>query len=223
MIENNAIEINPSSAPQRSIIWLHGLGADGYDFVNVADELNLPNELAVRFVFPHAPIRSVTINNGYKMRAWFDLNSLDINAMPDIQGMKHSLEILQNLIEREINLGISTKNIFVAGFSQGATIALLYILCGKYQLGGAIALSGFLPSLNYFSSEIVKTNSNIRILMAHGTNDELIPLKWAEQSKNELEKLGFAIEWFTYHMAHSVCPSEIHQISQWLLNNFGYG
>ena len=214
------IEMEPKNAAQKSIIWLHGLGADGNDFVSIVPELHLPETLAVRFIFPHAPIMPITINNGYKMRAWYDITSLAINAKIDSEGMMKSVQALQTLIEKEISRGIESKNMMLAGFSQGAVIALLTGLLYKKPLAGILALSGYLP-LTDEMIPLKNTRENAPpIFMAHGTEDTVVPYIAGQTTYQVLKKGLYPIEWHSYAMPHSVCAAEIKDISQWIQVQF---
>lgn len=213
---NDVIEINPISSPKATVIWLHGLGASGYDFVNITAALNLPRAMAVRFIFPHAPMRKITINGGYKMRAWFDIYALNPNAPQDELGMKESLIILEQLIAKEISLGIPSERIIIAGFSQGAAVAMHAALSLKYKFAGILALSGFLLP-KAFPSTIDINNTNTPILMLHGKYDTMVSLNWAESARDMLIELNFSdIKLQTYDVEHSVCEEEIRAIALWM-------
>lgn len=216
---NDVIEINPSSSPKVSVIWLHGLGADGYDFVGIANELNLPEEMGVRFVFPHAPIRKITLNSGYKMRGWFDIYALSEEAPQDETGMKEALEILEQLVAKEIALGISSEKIIIAGFSQGAAVALHAALSSKYKFAGILALSGFLLQ-KILPQPISVLNKGTPILMMHGECDDLISMDWALIARDKLLELEFNIAFETYATEHNVCAEEIAAIADWIQNIF---
>jgi phospholipase/carboxylesterase len=208
-----SIELELSSPIKKSIIWLHGLGADGSDFVPVAYELNLP--IGVRFIFPHAPIMPVTINNDHKMRAWYDIYSLSSHSKTDVQGIQKSVAEVKKLIEREVERGMETTDILLAGFSQGAAIALSCGITYNNSLGGIIALSGYLPLAN----EVLKNNkfnTHIPIFLAHGTEDPIVPYALGKATYLALKEAGLEIDWHSYAMGHSVCGEEINDISQWL-------
>ena len=211
-----AVEIETASNPGFAIIWLHGLGADGNDFVPIVNELELPSEKPIRFVFPHAPERPVSINNGYIMRAWYDIFSSDFNDHQDESGMRSSQVEITHLIEREIQRGISEKNIFLAGFSQGGALALHVGLRHPRRLGGIVALSCYLPLPEFFATEANAINAAIPIFMAHGSFDMVIPIANAKTSREKLFTADYQIEWHEYPMAHSVCGQEIADISNWL-------
>ena len=199
-----------------SIIWLHGLGADGRDFEPIVPQLNLSKHLAIRFVFPDAPMRPVTINGGMVMRAWYDIKNLDSLQEEDETGIRASQALLNDLIEKELAQGISAERIILAGFSQGGAIALQTGLRYPKKLGGIIALSTYLPLPHTLEQEASEANHNIPIFMAHGTVDTLIPLAFAEQSKNYLLQNGYSVDWQTYPMMHSVCSEETTHISHWI-------
>jgi phospholipase/carboxylesterase len=207
------IEIESAPNPQAAVIWLHGLGADGHDFEPIVPELRLSK--AVRFVFPHAPVRPVTINNGMRMRAWYDIFQFG-GGPEDEKGLRESEALLRQLIEAEKARGIQAAKIVLAGFSQGGAIVLQTGLRYAERLAGIMALSTYLP-LQEKISEAGQANRDVPIFMAHGAYDDIIPLRRAEQSRDLLVKSGFAVDWRTYPMPHSVCPEEIGHISQFLL------
>ncbi len=207
------IEIDSGPNPQAAVIWLHGLGADGHDFEPIVPELRLSK--AVRFVFPHAPVRPVTINNGMRMRAWYDIFQFG-GGPEDEKGVRESEGLLRKLIEAEKARGIQATKIVLAGFSQGGAIVLQTGLRYPERLAGIMALSTYLP-LQEKIGEASQANRDVPIFMAHGTYDDIIPLRRAEQSKDLLAKSGYPVEWKTYPMPHSVCPEEIGHISQFLL------
>lgn len=211
-----AIEIETASNPNYAIIWLHGLGADGNDFVPIVNELELLTEKTIRFVFPHAPERPVSINNGYIMRAWYDIFSSDFNFHQDESGIRDSQNTITALIEREMQRGIFAKNIFLAGFSQGGAMALQVGLRHAMSLGGIVALSCYLPLAETFSAEASAMNTMTPIFMAHGTFDTIIPIANAIASKEKLLSTHCRLEWHEYPIAHSVCGQEIVDINNWL-------
>lgn len=213
-----AIELTSNHHPIASVIWLHGLGADGNDFVPIIKELALPDNMPVRFIFPHAPMRPVTVNGGHVMRAWYDLTMLGGNVSgghneSNIRESQHSIEMF---IEREIERGIPSEKIFLAGFSQGGVIALHTGLRYQKKLGGIIALSTYLALIDSLATERSEINRAVSIYMAHGIQDPVIPINIGTLSKNELGRLGFSVEWYEYPMQHSVCMEEIESISKWL-------
>lgn len=211
-----AIEIETAPNPIYAIIWLHGLGADGNDFVPIVNELGLSAEQPTRFIFPHAPERPITINDGYIMRAWYDIFSSDFNDYHDESGIRSSQVAITALIEREMQRGISAKNIFLAGFSQGGALALHVGLHHPLRLGGIVALSCYLPFVETFAMEVTVMNAAIPIFMAHGSFDTVIPIANALASRGKLFAADYQVEWHEYPMAHSVCAQEIADISNWL-------
>ena len=214
--EPELIEINPAGQAEKCIIWLHGLGADGNDFVPIVPELHLPATMPVRFVFPHAPIMPVTINNGYKMRAWFDIYDISKNAKIDESGIADSVTTVAKLITRETARGIDTSDIILAGFSQGAVIALTTGLCYPQRLGGIIALSGYLPLADKVFARASQVNRDLPIFIAHGTEDPIVPFTHGKGTYMALKREGYPVTWHSYPMPHSVCAPEIKDISQWL-------
>jgi len=210
------IETQKNTTPAYSIIWLHRLGAYAHDFKNIPSELKLSSDLNIRFIFPNAPIRPITINGGFPMRGWYDIKSLTDLNHEDEEGILASYKLIGNLINEQINLGIESKNIFLAGFSQGAAMSLFTGLRFEKPLGGIISLSGYLPLQNNLKTEASAQNKNIPIFMAHGTYDTVVPLMLPQHSKNFLESLGYQVDWHTYEIDHSLCTQEILNVSQWL-------
>lgn len=208
------IAIESGKHPYHSIIWLHGLGADGQDFVPVADELELP--AAIRYIFPHAPQRPVTINGGFVMRAWYDIPTMDIGARQDEAGIRDSQTAIEAVIAQEVARGIAPKNIFLAGFSQGGAIALHTALRQQSPLGGVLALSTYLPLAETVSSEARADALHTPIFMAHGRSDTVVPYALGNASRKALQQLGCKVEWHEYAMPHSVCPEELLDIQRWL-------
>jgi phospholipase/carboxylesterase len=216
------IILQTGKTPQHSIIWLHGLGADGQDFVPIADELELP--VAVRYIFPHAPMRPVTINAGCVMRAWYDIahaapaGGLEIgsDARQDAAGIRASQAAIEALIAREVANGIAPKNIFLAGFSQGGVIALHTALRHATPLGGVLALSTYLPLAESTPVELQEQTKATPIFMVHGRSDPIVPYALGVASRDALLKFGYAVEWHEYAMQHSVCEEELRDISVWL-------
>jgi phospholipase/carboxylesterase len=209
-----AIEIETGPRPDVAVIWLHGLGADGHDFEPIVPELDLPKP--VRFIFPHAPVRPVTINNGMRMRAWYDIFQFGPGA-EDEKGVRDSEGLLHELIDQEKAKGLKSGKIMLAGFSQGGAIVLQTGLRYPERLAGIMALSTYLPIAASLEKEKSKANQDLPIFMAHGTYDDIIPLQKAAASKDLLVKAGYPVEWRTYPMPHSVCPEEIGHISEFLL------
>jgi phospholipase/carboxylesterase len=208
------ITLETGRAPQHSIIWLHGLGADGGDFVGIADEMNLP--VAVRYIFPHAPMQPVTINRGFVMRAWYDIAAGDIGAQQDQDGIRKSQRKIEKLIAQEKQRGIAAKNIFLAGFSQGGAIVLHTGLRHAERLGGILALSTYLPLADTLANEASNSAIDTPIFMAHGRSDPVIPYNLGKISAEKLSSLGYQLEWREYPMPHSVCMEEVRDIEDWL-------
>lgn len=208
-----ALEFGPEEA-QASIVWLHGLGADGHDFAPIVPELGLGD--AVRFVFPHAPHRPVTLNGGYVMRAWYDLTAIQADAPEDAAGIAASAEQVEALIARERDRGVAESRIVLAGFSQGGAIALHAGLRRTGRLAGILALSTYLPLRDRLAAEAAPDARATPILMCHGTEDPIVPLSLGETSARVLRETGYEVEWRTYPMPHSVCPEELADIGRWL-------
>lgn len=216
------IEINPTQNAIGSVIWLHGLGADGHDFVPIVQELNLPDEMPLRFIFPHAPMQPVTINNGYVMRAWFDIYSLTESAQRQVdeKGVAESVQQLEKLIAQEIERGIPPEKIILAGFSQGGVIALATGLRYPNSLAGIMALSTYLPSPEKFTAEANAANFTTPIFLAHGTQDTILPYTLGLQTQDVLQRNKYLVQWHSYSMGHSVCNEEIGDIANWLQRIF---
>ena len=213
------IEIETDKNPTAAIIWMHGLGADANDFVPIVNELGLDGRPVVRFVFPNAPMRPVTINNGYVMRAWYDVSFGDLEGKSrraDEQGVRESQAQIGALIEREAGRGILNKNILLAGFSQGGAIALHCGLRYPQKLGGVMALSTYLPLAESLPQEGTPENRSVPIFMAHGVFDPVVPLVMGAGSMTFLIGAGYAVDWRQYPMQHSVCSQEIQDIGAWL-------
>jgi len=206
----------PPGPATASVIWLHGLGADGHDFVPIVPELRLPADLGVRFVFPHAPLRPVTINNGMRMRAWYDILDLSAAAPPDERGIRSSAAALEGRIAREVGLGVAAGRIVLAGFSQGGAIALHGALRHAQRLAGVLALSTYLPLHERLATEAAPANRDIPILMCHGRDDAVLPMTLGVMSRDWLRALGYPVEWREYRMQHQVCLEEIADVSAWL-------
>jgi phospholipase/carboxylesterase len=199
----DSIEIEPSEPAKHSIIWLHGLGADGNDFASIVPDLHLPTALAIRFMFPHAPVMPVTINNGYKMRAWFDILDFSFSAKIDEDGIQASQSLVTRLIEKEIASGIPSENIAL-------TTGLTY----PKRLGGILALSTFLPVADKVLANA--TDKSLPVFIAHGTQDNVLPFFLGEMTTKALEQAGYPVSWRSYVMPHSVCAEEIIDMSQWI-------
>lgn len=211
------LEVSTSDSVNASIIWLHGLGADGHDFADAAAALQLPN---VRFILPHAPHRPVTINDGYVMRAWYDLFGLGIDSPQDESGIRESQALIESLIAQEQQRGIAAERIVLAGFSQGGAIALHTALRYPQRLAGVLALSTYLPLKPLLAIEKHAANRDLPIFMAHGTFDNVISLEVCEVSVNLLRKQGYPVAWHEYPMAHSVCAEELADIRDFVCDIF---
>ena len=208
------ITLETGDSPQHSIVWLHGLGADGEDFVPVAEQMQLP--VAVRYIFPHAPMQPVTINGGYVMRAWYDIIGTDIGSQQDEAGIRDSQETIEKLIAQEKQRGIASENIYLAGFSQGGAIVLHTGLRHEARLGGIIALSTYLPLSQTLAVEASAANRGLPIFMAHGNDDPIVPLMLGKSSAQKLQEMDYRLDWHEYGMPHSVCMEEIADLASWL-------
>lgn len=213
----DAIVMEPAVAPAASVIWLHGLGADGTDFVPLVPELKLPDAVAPRFIFPNAPVRPVTVNNGMRMRAWYDIYSLGVRDREDGTGIRDSAAVVNALIGQERAAGIGPGRIVLAGFSQGGAIALHAGLRYPTPLGGILALSTYLPQAATVAAEVASADRSLPILMCHGRHDPIVPLSLAQQSRDTLISLGYQPRWRDYPMEHQVCAAEVLAIREWLL------
>ncbi len=211
-----ALELVTNHNPTASVIWLHGLGADGHDFVPVVQELQLPDTLPLRFIFPHAPEQPVTVNNGMVMRAWYDVSYDGLERRPDDAGVLQSVQAVNDLIAREIARGIPARRIVLAGFSQGGAVVLTAGTRYPQRLGGILALSTYLPMPEQLQDAGSPANRSVPIFMAHGQQDNVIPLRMAQASRGALEALGYGVAWHEYPMAHSLCMEEVAALSLWL-------
>lgn len=216
----DSVIIQPSQQAQASVIWLHGLGADGHDFTDIVSALNLPSSLHVRFIFPHAPIRPITVNANMHMRAWYDIYSLGDLEREDKAGITEMTHSINALIQQEIDNGIASKQIVLAGFSQGGAMALFTGLHYDKPLAGILALSTYLPLIKNISPSDFDINRKTKIFMAHGQEDPVLPIQLGKQTFELLKNLGHPIEWRDYPMAHQVCNEEIKAIGQWLIKVF---
>lgn len=212
----SSIERETGPNPTHSVILLHGLGADGRDFAPIVPELVGAAWPPLRFVFPNAPTRPVTINGGMAMRAWYDILGIDLHQRQDEVGMRASIAAVEALIEREIERGVPAQHIVLAGFSQGGAIALAAGLRHAQSLGGIVALSTYLPMSGSLADERSAANAAVPIFQAHGTADAVVPLARGEDSRQAMQALGYRVDWHTYPMAHSVCPQEITDLRAWL-------
>ncbi len=212
-----SIEVETGPQPAATVLILHGLGADGNDFVPVADELDLKPVGNVRFIFPHAPVIPVTINNGYRMRAWYDILGMDLVQREDEAGLRRSREQIEELLAREQARGMPANRIVLAGFSQGCALALLTGLRHRERLAGIAGLSGYLPLAQTTAGERTDANALTPIFLGHGQQDGVVDIARGAASRDALQALGYAVEWHDYPMAHSVCMEEIGDLNRWLL------
>jgi len=210
------VEIETAAHPKHAVIWLHGLGADGHDFEPIVPELVDRSWPALRFVFPHAPVRPVTVNGGMQMRAWYDIAGMEIAQKQDEPGIRASIAQLDELIAREETRGVPSENILLAGFSQGGAIVLAGGLRHAQKLGGIVALSTYLPLAEKTAAEASAANRAIPIFQAHGSADPIVPQALGTMSREHLQALGYTIEWHSYPMAHQVCAEEIADLRRWL-------
>jgi len=210
------LEFETAPNPTATIIVLHGLGADGNDFVPIAQELDLASVGPIRYVFPHAPVRPVTVNGGYKMRAWYDILGVDLVRREDEAGLRESQAQIEALIEREVGRGIAPERIVLMGFSQGCAMTLMTGLRHAQKLAGMVCLSGYLPLLDKIAAERNPANAATPIFMAHGLQDPIVPIARAQASREALQALGYNIEWHEYPMPHSVCAEEVEALGTWL-------
>jgi len=209
-------EIETADSPHASIIWMHGLGADGYDFAPIIPELALPSSLSIRFIFPHAPSRPITLNRGMQMRAWYDVSGFDRDTDEDKTGIEQSTAEINALIQKENKRGIPCSRILLAGFSQGGAIALHTGLGYPERLAGIMALSTYLPLRSTLADTLNPANKKTPIFMAHGWYDPVINIEFSKKSRDELESAGLPVNWKEYPMAHSVSKAEIDDISTWV-------
>lgn len=212
----DTIEVATSDSPTAAVIWMHGLGADGNDFVPIVSELDLTGCPGIRFVFPHAETIPVTINNGYVMRAWYDILGMDLVRREDEAGLRASQRRIEDLIAREVERGIPSEHIVLAGFSQGCAMTLQTGLRHPHKLAGLMCLSGYLPLADKVAAERSTANQTTPIFMAHGRGDSVVTINRAEASRDLLIDLGHEVEWHEYLMPHSVCAEEIDDIGAWL-------
>lgn len=214
------IEHETAPQPRHAVIWLHGLGADGNDFAPIVPQLLRSNWPAIRFVFPHAPMRAITINAGMRMRAWYDIGGFDLASKQDEAGIRESIAQIETLIEREARRGIDGRHVILAGFSQGGAIALAAGLRHAQALSGIVALSTYLPIAQIIAAERNHANTSVPIFMAHGRFDPVVPQQLGESSRDHLRNFGHPVDWHSYPMAHQVCPQEIADMADWLDTRF---
>ncbi len=209
-----AIEHETQPNPDASVIWLHGLGADGNDFAPIVPELRLPNSLAIRFIFPHAPSIPVTVNGGFVMPAWYDILEMEIDRKVDKVQLMKSAEKIDGFIDRELSRNIQSKRIIIAGFSQGGAVAYQIALSKKIQLGGLLAMSTYFATVD--SIKLSEENKAIPIKIQHGVHDPVVPESLGQKATTQLVKLGYSVNYQSYPMEHAVCPQQIADISHWL-------
>jgi len=219
MLDTHEVETGPT--PRTTLIVLHGLGADGFDFVPICGELRLQTLGAIRYVFPHAPQRPVTINGGYVMRAWYDILATDLVKREDEAGLRESRQQIAELIDRERERGVPAERIVLVGFSQGCAMTLMTALRYPHRLGGAVGLSGYLPLAATTTAERSTANADLPIFLAHGTQDPIVAPARGSASRDALRALGHEVEWHEYPMPHSVCAEEIEDLNAWLLKQLG--
>ena len=211
------IELDPGCEARATVIILHGLGADGTDFLPVADELRLGPAGPVRFVFPRAPVRPVTINGGHAMRAWYDILGADIVQREDAAGLRESMRLVRQIVEREVARGVPARRIVLAGFSQGCAVALGAGLRHPERLAGLAGLSGYVPLADSTAAERHPANRDTPVFLAHGRSDGVVPLARGLAGRDLLQALGQPVEWHDYPMEHSVCMEEVQALNRWLL------
>ena len=204
--------LEPRTAHRASLIWLHGLGADGHDFVPVLQQLGLQDSLGIRFILPHAPLRPITINGGYVMRGWYDIRSRDLSAGIDVEGIRESRCTLEQLIDAEVSAGIPNDRIVVGGFSQGSVVSLDWAIKTSTPLAGCMALSGYLSE----SPQTQTPNARTPIFLGHGLHDDIVPIALGHLAREGLSKAGFAVDWHDYPIPHSVNLEEIEDMRNWL-------
>lgn len=219
----DCIERETGPTPAWAVIWLHGLGADGHDFVPLVPELVRPGWPAIRFLFPHAPVRAVTINNGTRMRAWYDIVDFDLANRADETGVLESVAQVDALIAREGARGIPASRVILAGFSQGGAVTLAVGLRRREPLAGLVGLSTYLPAANGAQAALVEGANRQPVFMAHGTQDPVVPSLAGQQSAALLRQFGFDVQWSTYPMPHSVCAEEVAALGDWFDTRFAAG
>jgi phospholipase/carboxylesterase len=215
------VTLEPVSRATTSVVLLHGLGADGWDFVPIVAELGLPESLTVRFVFPHAPLRPVTVNGGYVMRAWYDIKEFTAAGRADSDGLAESVRRVDACLDREVAQGVDASRIVLAGFSQGGAVALEAGLRYPQRLAGVLVLSAYLPFPARLATEKSAANERVPLLMCHGRMDPVVPMSMGLEARDALMALGYAVEWREYPMQHEVCAPEIAEIARWLRTRLG--
>lgn len=214
------VEHQTGPDPRWTILWLHGLGADGNDFAPIVPEILRAGWPQIRFVFPHAPVRAVTINNGARMRAWYDIRNFDIDQRADEAGVRESIVQVEALIAREAERGVPPERVILAGFSQGGAIALAAGVRREAALGGILALSTYLPMASTTASEATRAGLGTPVFMAHGQLDQVVPESLGQRSRDALQALGMKIHWRSYAMSHNVCADEVRDVGDWLQQRF---
>ncbi len=217
LLETVERETGPS--PEWTVLWLHGLGADGNDFAPIVPELTRPQWPSVRFVFPHAPVRAVTINNGVRMRAWYDIRDFNLASRADMDGVNESVTQIDALIERERERGIPAERVILGGFSQGGAVTLAAALRRETPLAGFVALSTYLPSTPV-AADVPEAARRQPAFVGHGTHDPVVPFRAGQHSSSVLREMGFEVEWHAYAMAHQVCPDELAHLAAWFSQRF---
>ena len=212
------IEAETGTAPQYCVIWLHGLGADGRDFADLPGMLNLPAQMSIRFLFPHAPMRPITLNGGMTMRGWYDVTGLEASRKEDLEGLQASSDLVTALIHQEVARGIPADQILLGGFSQGGALSLYLGLRYPNRLAGIVALSAYLPAASRICVECSEVNQNTRVFMGHGLHDPMVSLQSGDASRKVLEKLGYPITWRTYPMQHSICEPEMRDLADFFVD-----
>ena len=210
------VQLDTGAAPTWGVIWLHGLGADGHDFEPIVPELCARNWPAIRFVFPHAPVRPVTINGGARMRAWYDIKSLDRTALGEAPGIRESIDTVSKIIAAFVHQGITPERTFIIGFSQGGALALSAALRYPEKLAGVVALSCYLPLAESLATEAAPENAKVPVFMAHGVQDPVVPMALGQLSAQILRARGLSVDWHQYPMPHSVCAEEIADLRAWM-------
>ena len=221
MGDPSSIVVETGTQPVASVIWLHGLGADGHDFEGIVPMLGIPRDVPVRFIFPHAPVRPITVNGGMKMRGWYDIRSMGINESEDAEGVRESASSLADMIAGQVAAGIDPGRIVVAGFSQGGAIALFQGVREKHKLAGILALSTYMPLADTLPAEISDQARGLKVFMGHGTQDPIVPMRLGEMTRDLLVEKGLDVSWNSYPMAHSVAQEEIRDIGRWLVSVLG--
>jgi phospholipase/carboxylesterase len=211
------IEAETGTAPQHCVIWLHGLGANGRDFADLPGMLNLPPQMAIRFLFPHAPMRPITINGGMKMRGWYDLTGLEASRKEDLDGLQASSDLITALIHQEVARGIPADQILLGGFSQGGALSLYIGLRYPNRLAGIVGLSTYLPVASRVRAERSEANQNTQVFMGHGLHDPMVSLQSGDASRQLLEELGYSLTWRTYPMQHSLCETEMRDLAEFFV------